>query len=750
MSTSPHRSHTPAAAAEESPIAPAEGHKDVEGSFDPIQWQETRAESEAANAGGRTVLAAALWLLAALWIGYTGWSAGRALATQPLSSPEFAQWIAIAAGPLALLGVGWIMFGRTRRREAEKFTRSVVAMRTEARSLEGLLGVLSQRIAESQQALTATTERLMSLGDEASCKLGGITQEFDKSSERLTRNAQLFDRAAENARTDLAVMLDDLPRAEALVTALRQEFQGIGSESKTRTQELGDTVRRIAERTRETDEAVADAAHRLVAHLTQIESAGAAAAVRVGEAEASFSTALDALLDRTVRTLDEVRNGVDAQSAAIAALVEQAAAGIGKAGVDSAAVLGSHVASANQSLDGLSKRVAEQERSTQRMIAEIDRGLALIDERFTELAANGDERANRFLGSLTRARAELDALAQDAADRDQSLEGLAQRTAALREGMARLQQEIGSGLVSLLGDAEGGADRLLEKAQSARPEIDWLRSAAMETGDRVAATSDALAGQHERLAELLGAIGSAQQDAERLSNETAPSLVSALMQVREAAGHAAERAREAISSVIPESAGKLSDATRDALEKVIRESIEERLRGVEQIAAQAVQSARTASDRLTQQMLNLGQSATALERHMVETDKEQKERDSDSFARRVSLLMDSMNSAAIDVGKILSDEVDEKAWDSYLKGNRGVFTSRAVRLLGGTETKAIRAHYSTDGEFQQSVNRYIHDFESMLRRVLADRDGGMMAVTLLSSDMGKLYAALAQALERRR
>jgi hypothetical protein len=112
--------------------------------------------------------------------------------------------------------------------------------------------------------------------------------------------------------------------------------------------------------------------------------------------------------------------------------------------------------------------------------------------------------------------------------------------------------------------------------------------------------------------------------------------------------------------------------------------------------------------------------------------------------------MDSMNSAAIDVGKILSDEVDEKAWDSYLKGNRGVFTSRAVRLLGGTETKAIRAHYASDGEFQQSVNRYIHDFESMLRRVLADRDGGMMAVTLMSSDMGKLYAALAQALERRR
>jgi hypothetical protein len=38
----------------------------------------------------------------------------------------------------------------------------------------------------------------------------------------------------------------------------------------------------------------------------------------------------------------------------------------------------------------------------------------------------------------------------------------------------------------------------------------------------------------------------------------------------------------------------------------------------------------------------------------------------------------------------------------------------------------------------------------MLRRSSTEQHGGMMAVTLLSSDMGKLYTALAQVLERRR
>ena len=221
------------------------------------------------------------------------------------------------------------------------------------------------------------------------------------------------------------------------------------------------------------------------------------------------------------------------------------------------------------------------------------------------------------------------------------------------------------------------------------------------------------------------------------------------MQVKEAASHAAERAREAIESVIPASAGKLSNETREALERVIRDSVEERLREVETVAARAVESARAASDRLTQQMLTLGQTASALEQHIESTSKEQREKDSEAFARRVSLLMDSMNSAAIDVGKILSDEIDDKALDSYIKGNRGVFTRRAVRLMGGSEARAIKAHYDSDPEFQQSVNRYIADFEIMLRRVLAERDGGIIAVTLMSSDMGKLYAALAQ-IDRRR
>jgi hypothetical protein len=738
----------------------------VEPSFDQDQWLHQKTEER--GAGGRQVLAIGLTILAAIWLAYSAWSAGRTLAGQPLSSPLAAQWIAVAAGPLALLGLAWLMFGRTRRKETERFTRSVIAMRSEARSLEALLEVLSQRIDDSRTELTVISQQLMQLGDEATGKLGGITREFDSSTERLRTHGEALDRAADSARTDIGVLLDDLPRAEQTARAVAEQLRAIGTESAENTAELGRRVDDLGERTRSANQIISEVTNRLATRLAEIDTAGVAAAERVGQAEGAFAGALDALLERTSATLEQIRSGIDVQSAAVAALVSHAQSGIGKAGAEAAESLAANIDHASGSLEGLSARVAEQDRASQRMIAEIERGLALIDQRFAELATNGDDRANHFLESLTRARGELDTLAAQANTQDGAIGALADRTASLRESIDRLASEIRDGISSAIGEAHGGAERLAEAAAAAKPDIGWLRDATVETGEKLSATGAEMAEQRERFTALLASVDSGVEDAQSklaelastlvqvereaasLSAETGPALIASLVQVKEAAAHAADRAREAIESVIPETAGKLSAEAAQALERVIRESIEDRLRDVEIVAGNAVESARSASDRLTQQMITLGQTASALEAHIEQTSKDQREKDSEAFAKRVALLMDSMHSAAIDVGKIMADEIDDKAWSAYLKGNRGVFTSRAVRLIGGSETRAIHAHYDSDPEFQRSVNRYIHDFEAMLRRVLAERDGGMIAVTLMSSDMGKLYAALAEATRKLR
>ena len=739
---------------------PPRDDAEMTGGFDPVQWQEGEASREFRGAGGRQVLGIALGVLAVLWLGYIAWAAGRALSGEPLASPAIAQWVALAAGPLALMGLVWLMFGRTRRKEAERFTRSVVAMRSEARSLEALLEVLSQRINDSRSELTMITQHLIQLGDQASGKFAGITAELDSSSERLVRNGEALDRAAEAARNDIAVLLDDLPRAEQTARTMAEQLRSAGNEAARNAAGFADNVSVLSGRAREAQETVTAAVEALVGQLAQVEAAGSSAAVRVGEANTALSGTAEGLLERTVATLDQIRAGIDTQAAAVAALVEQASAGIGRAGIEAAETLGASVNQAHGALDGLSTRVAEQERASQRIAAETQRALAELDQHFTELAEHGDRRAASFIQAIGQARDELQHFSGETAGQESTMALLTERTTVLRDTLA--------GLSAALVDAESGTGRLGEATAAMKPEIEWMRSAAAEASEHIGASAASIAEQQDRFAALLATVddgvGDAQsklselastlaqveREAANLSAETGPALVSSLVQVKEAASHAAERAREAIEAVIPESASKLSEEARRALEQVIREEVTQSLQEVEATAARAVDAARSASDRLTQQMLSIGQSAAALEQHMEQVSAAQRENDSEAFARRVSLLIDSMHSASIDVGKILSDEVDDKAWDSYIKGNRGVFTRRAARLLENSESRAIRAHYEIEPEFQQSVNRYVHDFEAMLRRVLAERDGGMIAVTMMSSDMGKLYAALAQAVDKRR
>ena len=764
MTATPHRAEPIPPPIQDAPFEAVQ----EEQAFDAGGWTVEQVEEKPQGAGGRAVLGWTLAVLAVLWIAYTAWSAGRELANQPLTSPGIAQWVAVATGPLALMGLVWLIFGRTRRKEADAFTRSVVHMRHEARSLEALLGVLSQRIDENHAALNGITNQLMGLGDEAASRLGAVTRDLEQGSQRLAQHGEALDRAANAARTDIGVLLDDLPRAEATALAMAEALRSAGGEAVGKAAQFETQVISLTERAREADAVVSEAAQRLMIQVAEIEAAGNAAGTRLADTASQSTSTMDALMQRAAEGLEEIRSGIDIQASAVAALLEQATAGLGKAGIDSADALGQRLQAAGGSLDHLTSRIAEQERASQRMIADIGMGVAALDERFAQMASDGDTRASSIINALNRMRADLEGLSEQSGVQDGAIGGLAERTATLRQSVEQLSSELREQLTVAIGDAEAGTERILAAAQSARPELEWTRQASLEASARLEAGAGAIEEQHDRLAALLAAVDtgvggaqkrlgelaeavrSADSEASRLSAETGPALVAALLQVKEAAAHASERAREAISAVIPESAGQLSDATRNALEQVVRDSVADQLREVEAVAARALEAARGVSERLTHQMISIGQSAAALEAHLQESNELHRAQDTEAFAKRVSLLIDSMHSASIDVGKILSDEVDDRAWAAYLKGDRGVFTRRAARLIGGTEAKALTAHYETDREFHDSVNRYVHDFEAMLRRVHAERDGGLMAVTLMSSDMGKLYVALAQATGRAR
>ena len=176
----------------------------------------------------------------------------------------------------------------------------------------------------------------------------------------------------------------------------------------------------------------------------------------------------------------------------------------------------------------------------------------------------------------------------------------------------------------------------------------------------------------------------------------------------------------------------------------------EAIEKLEQNAANASDVSRQAAIQLRDQLIRLDELTGHLERRIAHARERAQEKVDNDFARRVALITESLNSNAIDISKALSNEVTDTAWAAYLRGDRGIFTRRAVRLLDSSENRAIVEIYENDSHFRDHVSRYVHDFEAMLRELLSTRDGHSLSVTLLSSDMGKLYVALAHAIERLR
>jgi hypothetical protein len=867
-----------------------------------------QSEAAAPASGNRKALAALLILFALAWIGAFAWTNWQS--RPAIDLPYLVSALATVSGPLVLLALLWVWLGRTPRREAERFTRAVEDMRRESNALESVLSIVAERIEANHARLRGEAERLMSLGDEASDRLGRVTHYLSKETAHLDRTAGALDAAASAAKVDVGVLLHDLPRAEEQARAVAEAMKEAGLAAHGQAGALEAQLAAISAKGREADEVLGGAAQRMAAHVARIESGGAAAAASMAEASAAMNGAVDGAMARAAEAVDATRAGLEAQAAATLAAIEHNQAALERAGEESARGLAERLDMVSGKIEGLAGHLATQEKSSHALVTGLAKELAELEDWFEQLGTSGSAETARLSGPIGALRESMSALVaelgggreqagaliergreaaqifsglgeqlegalpsalqqveaqaertgiavaglgapvagieassreiearvvhvaataervgallaeQDAGSRALvkglavEVEALEQRFAATGAAGAAHAEQIGGGIAALRDAAAeleaelSGGDRraaaLGERAQALAGSLETvavqLREALPEALERVEAqaersrmavselapvvatveaSSDAAAarlvateasvvrqrealealltridegaGSAEEKLEALGrAAAEAQQAAARIVAETGPELVEAMVRVRETANQAAERAREAISAVIPASAAALGEAGRVALSNAISGTVERQMAELAAVSERALETARSASERLTRQMLTIGETASAVEKRIERARKEREEKESETFSRRVALLIESLNSTAIDVTKILSNDVTDSAWAAYLKGDRGVFTRRAVRLLDAAEAREIARHYDEEPEFREQVNRYIHDFESMLRRILADRDGSLLGVTILSSDMGKLYVALAQAIERLR
>ena len=342
------------------------------------------------------------------------------------------------------------------------------------------------------------------------------------------------------------------------------------------------------------------------------------------------------------------------------------------------------------------------------------------------------------------------------------------RVAELEARLERLAEAIGDGMPVLIDAIDTRLARLDGSAGDVAPKLATIADAAEQTSTRVAAAMDDaqqalreagglansidghLAGLGGQVTALRGDLAGMSDDASSLADSTAPRLVEALARAHETGRLAADRVRETIGAVIPQAAAKLGEEAAAALDRAVTGTFENKSAALIEAATRSTAATDAAAAAIGERIEKLEAMLSATEARVEESRTAAEQSGDGAFSRRLTAMIEALNSTAIDVTKVLSNEVTDNAWAAYLKGDRGVFARRAVRLIDAGEAREIVRHYEGDAEFRAQVDRYIHDFEAMLRDVLAFRSGTPMGVTLLSSDVGKLYVALAQAIERLR
>jgi hypothetical protein len=741
---------------------------------------------------------AAVGLLAAGWV--------TLIVLRTPAATSAVDLIALASGPLALLGILYILARRTSTRDAKRFATTAMSMRAESERLETAVARITATLDERREALSAHTDSLLTEGTRAAERLQQISMDMRDETDLLARHSDQLSQAAAAARNDVSALLVDLPRAQEISGETARFMAEIGGSSRTHADALADALSTIIARSHEADELINAAAGRLATQIGRIETRSERAARAVEEAGGALARSVDGALEQIGGAIEQTRIGVDAQREAMGAMIDHARSTIDEAGSAAAQAIAGRMTALGLQADDFAAKIAAQDQASHRLIEGLDHALGLIEQRFESLGATSAEQTADLAEMIVSLSEHVENVGKAMANSLGGARTLTDRAHALRIAfdtilqnverdlpatMQRMESEAQRGDLSLravTAQAEQLAatvERATDRLDSADLLIDRQRQTIAGLGDHatrrmanIAAEGDALLDRQRELSDSFAEEAAARLEALRdhstelgrliaqseanmrsLAELSGERLVDALLKVRETAAEAARGAREALESIIPDASDRLARSGAEAIERAFGDQITARIHLISDTAEAAVAAANHASEKLLKQMLSIAEASTAMEKRVAEVEADrfanrteeradQAVQDDGEFARTASLLVEALNSSAIDVTKILSADVTDSAWGAYLRGDKGIFTRQAVRLLEAGEAQHIAAYYDREPAFRNDVNKYIRDFETMLRRILASRDGGPLGVTMLSSDMGKLYVALAQAIDR--
>ncbi|MFM9973051.1 MAG: hypothetical protein ACKVON_00575 [Beijerinckiaceae bacterium] len=107
--------------------------------------------------------------------------------------------------------------------------------------------------------------------------------------------------------------------------------------------------------------------------------------------------------------------------------------------------------------------------------------------------------------------------------------------------------------------------------------------------------------------------------------------------------------------------------------------------------------------------------------------------------------LESLDVISTDIARLVDQDAVAEVWDRYTEGDRNVFSRRLYTLQGQQTFDEVRRRYRREAEFREAIDRYVEEFERLLRDLATEGRDPSVARTYLLSDTGKVYTMLAHA-----
>lgn len=617
--------------------------------------------------------------------------------------------------------------GRTAHENLEKLVTSFDRLNEFGRASETQVTSIESRVGD---VLTRFEEQISSIEERAGARLDEVkasTQEYQGEVENAERTAlEALQERVNTLKSETeqmgSALRDSEEQAMAKLDASKQRFSDEVVKTINWLDEVDAKAIGLAQKR------VEDLNAKVALFVEQLETRDRQFNEQVVRVQEEFSTneaqASEVLAQRLADLDDALSQRRQAHSAETEKLV-------------------SHSAELNDKIEELTALIAQAKEQTGSAQTILSSGLETLDEQIEEKREKLRQ-TQAEITELTEAGVRLLEIIQSSATftREDLPEALKVTLGTLTNVEERAQE-----VSTLMLVTNEKADALTNYLIEARGKIDENDASIEALHSRTAENSEeALA----RIQGLQSGLARLAEESETLAGGTQERLREELSRLDTATRDVFETLDSGAREKVGELAASLSKRAVEELERSLRNNSAEAAGKLEQAAAHASGVSREATVQLRDQLAKVNELTKNLEQRIARARELAEEQVNNDFARRMALITDSLNSSAIDLTSALAQEVSDTSWDAYLKGDRGIFTRRAVRLIDSGEAREIAELYQNDDEFKANVSRYIHDFEAMLRSVLSTRDGKALGVTVLGSDVGKLYVVLAQSIERLR